>query len=274
MIEYDLRKDMSNSPKQREPIASSLYDHAYYLQDCNGHVEFEKGGLSSRLAEALNHVTIQKGMKVLDVGCGRGEVIAIACHSGAKVWGIDYALAAVKIASNYLEQQSLTDHGAIGQSNARQLPYADATFDLIVMLDIVEHLHPYELQEALQETNRVLRSNGTLLVHTGPNLWYYRFGYPLYRAFRRLQGQVLPKNPKDRFPTHNALHVNEQSPHSLRKALTQAGFKARVWVEQLHNPLLSIDGPKVNWLLKFVTNNFFLKWIFCGDIFALAEKTH
>lgn len=263
---------MSNPSKKHEPTASSLYDQAYYLQDCNGHIEFEKGGLPSRLAESLNQVVIQPGMMVLDIGCGRGEIIAIACRNGARVWGIDYALAAVKIASSYLEQQSLTAQGAISQSNARQLPYANATFDLIVMLDIVEHLHPYELQEAFREANRVLHPKGTLLVHTGPNLWYYQFGYPFYRIFRRLRGQALPKNPKDRFPTHNALHVNEQSPYSLKKALTQAGFDARVWVEQLHNPLLSSDGTSAKRLFKFVTDNFILKWIFCGDVFAIAKK--
>ena len=108
------------------------------------------------------------------------------------------------------------------------LPFATASYDRVLMFDVVEHLYPWELQQALAEVNRVLKPNGRFIVHTAPNVWYDRYAYPLVRFVRRLMGQGdrYPANPREFLVGHNVhVHVNEQSQFSLHRALTQAGFQ-------------------------------------------------
>ena len=97
------------------------------------------------------------------------------------------------------------------------------------MLDVVEHLHPHELARVLDEVHRVLRPGGQLIAHTMPNLWYYRWGYPLYRVVQRLRGQHLPTNPRERW-SYSEVHVNEQTPLSLYRVLRQSNFATRFWL--------------------------------------------
>ncbi len=254
------------------PVASGLYDREYFLTQCDGYQGFASGQLSVRLEEALARVEIRPGMRVLDIGCGRGEIVHRSWLRGALAWGIDYAAAAIEIARETLAPQVPDGRAAVARADAKKLPYRDGAFDLAFMLDIVEHLHPAELDEALREAHRVLAPGGILFVHTAPNLWYYRFGYPPFRLLRRLQGHTLPRNPKDRFPSHHQVHVNEQSVLSLRRALHAAGFSSRLWVDQSQDRLTASDKPYVRGLAHFVTHNFLLKWIFCGDIYAIAVR--
>jgi 2-polyprenyl-3-methyl-5-hydroxy-6-metoxy-1,4-benzoquinol methylase len=256
----------------RRSVASTLYDERYFQQDCNGHLEFSLGhALPARLQRCIEHLPEVRGKRVLDLGCGRGEVLRFLAAKDARVIGVDYAGAAIKICKELLRRRDTPGMANLVQASAVELPLADASIDLVTMLDIVEHLYPEELSQAFAEARRILRPQGVLFIHTAPNLWYYRFGYPLYRLFRRMKGQLLPKDPKDRFPSHHAVHVNEQSPASLQRSLQRCGFSCRVWVDQTHDPLTTGDGRVAGWLAAGVTRGPILKWFFCGDVFALAQ---
>jgi hypothetical protein len=63
-------------------------------------------------------------------------------------------------------------------------------------------------------------------VHTLPNRWALKVAYPLLR----LADRRLPAQPRSAY--ERAVHVNEQDPLSLRKALQEAGLESRVWVEE------------------------------------------
>lgn len=264
---------MAKRPSDRlQSVPSNLYDQTYFLSECEGYTQFGGGQLSPRLLEAVRRVKLGPGMRALDVGCGRGEIVHASWQQGVAAYGIDYAAAAVEIAQSFLTKEGVQDRAAIVRANAKQLPFADEAFHAAFMLDIVEHLHPHELAQAFGEVCRVLRADGVLFVHTAPNLWYYRFGYPVYRLMRRLQGQILPLDPKDRFPSHHAVHVNEQSVVSLQRALGAAGLMSQIWVDQSQDRFGSSERPWVRGLAHWVTHDPLLKWIFCGDIFAIAWK--
>ncbi len=258
----------------RPPVDSRLYDHAYFLTECEGYEEFsdQTGLLSNRLLEVIQHVEISDRTQVLDVGCGRGEIVLASHRRGATAFGIDYSMAAIEIAHNYLQQSGVERRAAVFPADAKSLPFEANEFDLVFMLDIIEHLYPAELLQALREAHRVLRDKGLLLIHTAPNIWYYRWGYPPYRLLRRLQGQHLPRDPKDRFPHHHLVHVNEQSAVSLKQALKQAEFVSKVWVDQSQERMAPGDRRWVKSLARWVTRTPMLKYIFCGDIYAIAWK--
>ena len=292
-----------------KPVDASLYDADYFLTECEGYQEFAASGghvLSGRLATALSHADVQPGMRVLDVGCGRGESLIWLMEREVEVWGLDYATDALRLAKTAVgaapvgagwstypvgagwstypvgagwstyDQSARTGHSTQGSfglfaANARRLPFLSSSFDRVLMLDIIEHLLPWELQQALQEAHRVLKEDGKLVVHTAPNLWYYRFGYPLFRAFQRLRGVQLPPNPRQRFRSHQHVHVNEQSPRSLAQALRNAGFRPRIWLTDTQRRWA--QQGRLSYVLGWLATHCYpLKWVFCGDILAVASR--
>ncbi len=94
------------------------------------------------------------GSRVLDVGCGTGEISAEIQRAGYKVIGIDFSPVAIEIAT----KEGLTcevvdvDEG---------LPFNDNEFDVVWATDVIEHV--FDPIFVLKEVNRVLVPNGILL---------------------------------------------------------------------------------------------------------------
>lgn len=259
-----------------KPVSSSEYNRDYYQKDCQGYEEFttSRGAvLPARLAIPFEAAAIQPGMRVLDVGCGRGEVVLNAVKRGAQVWGIDYAADAVKIAQETLREvlpDDLKPQAKVGQCDTKSLPFASNSIDRVFMLDVVEHLYPDELRTAFAEVRRVLAPGGRLVIHTMPSLWYYWYGYPFYRLIQRLRGEILPANPRERFP-YGHLHVNEQTPTRLKRMLAACGLRSRVWLRPTQN--YGYEGNSfVRFGMQFLTSVYPFRWVFCNDIFAIATK--
>lgn len=258
-------------------VPSTLYDEQYFLNVCEGYQEFlstEGEYLSLRLAEALEVAGIAPGMQVLDVGCGRGEILRSAAQLGARAFGIDYAAVAVRLSKKIAEQyaQEGQDMG-VYQASALYLPFEDNVFDRVLMLDIVEHLYPEELATALLEARRVLKPGGRLVIHTAPNVWYDRYAYPLVRLIRTFLGQggKYPKNPREIIPENVYVHVNEQSMFSLRRILRRADFgQVKSWLstpsQHRHE---NIFFHVARWFLFSVPP---FRWFFEREVFAVGEK--
>lgn len=258
-------------------VPSLLYDEQYFLSVCEGYQEFlssEGDYLSRRLAEALGVAGIAPGMWVLDVGCGRGEVLRHTARMGARIFGVDYAWVATRLSRQVAERdQEAGLPIGVYQADAKGLPFPSGRFDRVLMLDIVEHLYPEELARALQEARRVLKPGGRIIVHTAPNVWYDRYAYPVVRFVRSLLGEggKYPRNPRALIPANLDVHVNEQSLVSLRRNLRRAGFHGlRGWLstphQQRHEALL-FRGAR--WLL-FNAPPF--RWFFEREVFAVGEK--
>ncbi len=216
---------------RRPPVSPDLYTREYFTTDCEGYDLFLRGeeGVPRRIAEALDAAGDLRGLRVLDIGCGRGELVCEAAQRGAEAVGIDYSPAALELSRERLAAAAgqLRGSARFLLANAKGLAFANASFDAVFMVDIYEHLHPYEVEHTLAEVRRVLRPGGRLIVHTGPNTWFYRFGYPLVRAGARLLlRRELPRDLRGQYD--DIMHVNEQSPLSLYRGLAAAGFKARV----------------------------------------------
>jgi cyclopropane fatty-acyl-phospholipid synthase-like methyltransferase len=269
---------MSEPKLSSDPsLPSSEYSREYYTTGCQGYREFQQTlgeQLPARLSLPLALADIHPGMRVLDVGCGRGEITLHCARRGAQVWGMDYAREAVVLARDALTNVAQPDETGrllVLQSNARTLPLSTGSMDIAFMLDVVEHLYPHELEQALREVWRVLRPGGRLVVHTMPNLWYYHWGYPLFRAAQRLRGHQLPANPRERWPFHH-VHVNEQTPVSLGRTLGACGYRARVWLRSTQD-YREESNPLARRVMKFLVTVYPLRWIFCNDIFAIGVKS-
>jgi len=84
---------------------------------------------------------------VLDVGCGAGIVTAELQKSFEIVFGTDYAFAP-------LQQLTANQMKAV-QSNAGNLPFAERSFDAVVLTEVVEHFHAPLRKKVIEEITRV-----------------------------------------------------------------------------------------------------------------------
>lgn len=180
-----------------------------------------------RIARALRLADLGPGMRVLDVGCGKGEVAVQAALAGAQSYGLDYSEGSLNLSRKTLQilPEKARERTQLIQADVKSIPLAGASFDRILVLDLIEHLHDWELRIALGELHRLLRPGGYLVIHTLPNRWALDLGYPLARfAFRS-----LPCSPRNEYEI--TVHVNEQDIIGLHGLLREAGFGARAWLE-------------------------------------------
>jgi ubiquinone/menaquinone biosynthesis C-methylase UbiE len=265
--------------KTRPSLSPHLYTEEYFLTACEGYEEWlvsEGNHLSRRLASAFAVAKVEPGMQVLDVGCGRGEIVRHCAELGADVYGIDYAPVAVQMTRDLigtLDPDSARGKTGVARSDAKFLPFPANSFDRALMFDIVEHLYPWELHRALLDVGRVLKPGGRLIVHTAPNRWYDQYAYPVVRMVRRAMGQGAgyPRNPRQfGVAVNEHVHVNEQDLFSLRRALAQAGFQNRVWLD---TPPQDRDESPVLAAMRHVVFNWVpFAWFFEREVFAVAWR--
>ena len=268
---------MSDQQLHEAPLPSELYTEDYFLTACEGFDEFvqtEGEHLSRRLKQAFELASVAPGMSVLDLGCGRGEIVRHVAQLGAQSFGIDYARAAVQLTQRVMRQEQKSVWG-LARSDAKRLPFADGAFDRVLMFDVVEHLHPWELDACLAEVWRVLRPNGQIIVHTAPNRWYDAYAYPVVRTVRTAMGQGAryPKNPRAlNVEINTEVHVNEQDILRMRRYLVRANFQSvRVWLDT--PPQNRGEGTVLNALRHVAFNWVPFAWFFQREVFAVGTKT-
>lgn len=259
------------SDRHQQSIDSERYDRSYFLSACEGHAEFvtsEGRHLSRRLEQAFDVANVGKGMKVLDVGCGRGEILQQCAERGVEAYGIDYSAVAVRMASELVGSREGCD---VMLGDAKVLPFASGYFDRVLMFDLIEHLHPWELRMALAEARRVMRPTGCLIIHTAPNAWYDRYAYPVVRLVRTLMGQGddYPRDPRAITPVNLDVHVNEQSALSLWDTLNRASFRAQVWLDT--PPQHRREGLTFRIARHVLFNWPPFRWFFEREVFAVAR---
>lgn len=268
---------------EKKSLPSTLYTEEYFLTACEGYdvfVESEGAHLSRRLKDAFAVAEVHPGMRVLDLGCGRGEIVRHCMRLGVEAYGVDYAEVATWMTREVIkaERQSLSTENhhpvkaGVGRCDAKKLPFPTGYFDRVLMFDVVEHLYPWELHQAMLEVRRVLKDNGRFIIHTAPNRWYDAYAYPWVRRFRMLlgEGNKYPKDPRAITPVNQDVHVNEQDILSMRRTLKAAGFKSHVWLDS------PPQNRQENFVLALLHKIAFdvppFRWFFEREVFAVAEK--
>ena len=218
---------MARAADLPEPVVSPEHYHRdYYLETCAGAPEWREseGRAASGLYPGILAMAgLSEGESVVDIGTGRGELVAAAIELGAaRATGVDYSPAAVDLARQTLAARALDERAAVVLADARAIPLDGGTADLVTMLDVVEHLDRAELDVALAEALRLLRPGGRLLIHTMPNRLVYDLTYRVQRAVWPPRWSRWPKDP--RREVERTMHVNEQTRRSLHGTLARAGF--------------------------------------------------
>jgi ubiquinone/menaquinone biosynthesis C-methylase UbiE len=132
------------------------------------------GGLYERVAADVAAAGLPDGARVLDVGTGPGRVpLAIArALPGLRVEGLDLSTEMVAQARRNATDAGLDDAVRFTVGDVADLPYADATFDLVV--STMSQHHWADAAAGLRELRRVLRP--------GAQVWIYDVRFALGRA--------------------------------------------------------------------------------------------
>ncbi|GAA1726190.1 class I SAM-dependent methyltransferase [Brachybacterium phenoliresistens] len=103
-----------------------------------------------------------EGPRLLDVGCGTGELAARAVARGSQVVAVDSAPSMVRRAREVIDAAAAAGGpgaGEVREAELPDLPFADAAFDAVVANFVVNHV-PRPL-DAMREIARLLRPGGT-----------------------------------------------------------------------------------------------------------------
>lgn len=120
--------------------------------------------LAPRLAQLLS-AAAGPGVRCLDVGCGNGHGPGTFLRPRVGTYvGVDVSARAVDEARALGLDARLVD-------DAAELPFTDGAFDLVVCVEVLEHL--LRPDRAAREIARVLAPGGTLIA-TVPNTAYWR----------------------------------------------------------------------------------------------------
>jgi SAM-dependent methyltransferase len=121
----------------------------------------------------LHYVLASGATKVLDYGCGSGELVAELRRRGVDCSGADVFYEGGKFDGGELEQ--LTADGVIRRfQEGEPVPFADGTFDLIVSNQVFEHVA--HLEPTVAELDRLLGADG-LMYHHFPSREVLREGH-------------------------------------------------------------------------------------------------
>ena len=143
------------------------------------------------------------GLRVLDIGCGTGQSRQLYAQYAAEYTGVDLAEAELARA----RERFPGDRWLC--CDARELPFAAASFDLVAFSSVLHHIEDFET--ALREAHRVLVPGGTAFAFD-PNLLH-----PAMALFR------YPKSP---LYSSKGVSPNEAPllPRRLRAGFERAGF--------------------------------------------------
>ena len=268
-----------NNDSFKEKIPPYIYTKEYYLQDNEGYSEYSlnlDSHIHPKFYKALKIAKIKPGETVLDVGCGRGELLYYCAKQGAQALGIDYSQSAIDIAKETMkrlpkELQSKTQ-AHVGEAETFNYQHK---YDVIFFIEITEHMHHWQLERAFAKFNNILSENGRLIIMT-PNFLYEKYLQPLKKLFdipcrvfkwplRIVRGKYKPKNlnellikifsiKTDRGELARKMHCNVIYPSRLKKLLKD--FDVHIYCEDPSLAPLSL-------LLK--------KWM-GREIIAIARK--
>jgi SAM-dependent methyltransferase len=115
----------------------------------------EKGAL-----EFFDRVNIPPGSRLLDVGCGAGQLTIPAARRGIQVTGLDLAANLVQQARTKAADEGLKIQ--VDEGDAEELPYPDASFD--VVMSLIASMFAPRPDLVASEMCRVCRPGGKIIM--------------------------------------------------------------------------------------------------------------
>ncbi|HSJ58959.1 MAG TPA: methyltransferase domain-containing protein [Anaerolineae bacterium] len=196
---------MAGSPRARA-------DKAIHL----GHPSYVWGFGQERRLDMIRRYASLEGAAILDAGAGVGTYVRAFRRFSPRVYGVD--LDAEKLVE-------ARDVPGLAAASVQALPFPDATFDVVLSHEVIEHVS--DDRRAVAEAVRVLRAPGGRLVLFAPNRLYPFETHGAYWGGAYHFGNIpLVNYLPDRWRRRLAPHVRAYTRRGLRRLL--AGLPVRI----------------------------------------------
>ena len=106
-----------------------------------------------------DELKLQEGIKVLELGCGSGNLAIKIKSRGALVVGLDFSQEALNL---FFEKDSLIK--TVFADLSKKFPFEKASFDRVVLNNVLYTLPERAWKKILQEIKRVLKDDGLLII--------------------------------------------------------------------------------------------------------------
>ncbi len=228
------RPEAHENETGRTGVSPAEYDQEWISStwgwdDEDEFVSSQGRNLRPRIARAVEIAGVRSGMRILDVGCGRGEVVLECARRGAFALGVDYSEPALALAEraqkNCPSEVKAQTKFVLG--DVKDIDPDLGPFDRVFLLDVVEHLYDWELLLLFRAIEPMLSPDGQIVIHTLPNRWVYDV---TYTRILRLFMPWLKRNPRSE--KEMSIHVNEMSVTHLDQLMRECGFQCRTWLEE------------------------------------------
>lgn len=211
------------------PMRTNYFGHdkQYQKRKAEGHPGWETAEVIrenlAALAAMLAAWRVPGSGKLLELGCGAGDLSLWLAQQGYQVWGVDIAPTAVQWAREKAEQRGVQVHFAVGDVLSLD-DYADDFFDLVLDGCCLHCIIGDDRRRLLASALRVLKPGGLFLVKTMCN------------------GPKTPEmkpnfDPASRCIVYGDLAIRYMGlPENIRSEITSSGFRIASWQVDVAQP--------------------------------------
>jgi ubiquinone/menaquinone biosynthesis C-methylase UbiE len=179
------------------------------------------------IEEMIKDLLLAADARVLDVGCGPGELTLSLLQSGYDVSAVDISQSMVDLAVRSINSNGFPQWDQIATGDIEGLEFDDQYFDIVVASGVLEYQR--EDEKSLSEIHRVLKEGGYLILNVTnrfcpnrvmglPYLWSKQWA-PTRAILDFMKSRVLRKGSTNPLPFFRA-----HSPGAFDRTLSKAGF--------------------------------------------------
>lgn len=179
---------------------NSDYESLYYnavRRNPNSEIIREWRTKPITLIDYIEKLQNKNGIKILELGSGRGFLVKYLKEKGFNIIGSDFNKYNIKLANDMNDVE-------LKHINALDIKINESTFDLVISIEVIEHI-PHAVKH-FKEVKKILTPSG-VYCFTTPNIYIEK----LYNFITGKKG--------DKY------HISLQSSKSLKKLLSDEGFK-------------------------------------------------
>lgn len=176
-------------PETKAELARFYDGDARHYHEMHYIVKTEYTPLKQRqvyIEQMIRSLALPRGTRVLDVGCGPGQLMLNLLREGYNVTGIDISDGMVQEARALIRANGLADDTRVAVGDIERLECRDGEFDVVVASGVIEYQNDDDV--ALAELKRVLKPGGHLILNVTNRYSYLTISENVYIGFKKLPG--------------------------------------------------------------------------------------